>query len=145
MKVIGSFQPGTEALERIARGHLAAIEVQFLEHWRLTKAMCVHAYHAQQRHAPWKRKRKNVSSGEAGELSLRWTQASPGRLRTGQLRASFLEYRAALRQQLRILSFPNRQVGVGVDDGESAIANVRFQSANLRLRHSEGDQRDGNA
>ena len=102
----------------------------------------MHAHHAQQRHSPWKCEGENISSAEAGELSLRRTQASPGRLRTGQLRASFLEHRAALRQQFRILSFPHRQVGAGVDDGERAIANVRFQSTKLRLRHSEGDERD---
>ena len=141
-KVIGSVDLGTKALERIARGHLGAIEVQLLEHRRFAKAMRAHVHHAQQRQAPWKREGENVSSGEAGERSLRRTQASPGRLRTGQLRASFLEHRTAPRQQLRILAFPHRQLGAGVDDGESAIANVRFQSTDLRLRHSEGDQRD---
>jgi hypothetical protein len=88
------------------------------------------------------RESENVSSGEAGELSLRRTQVFPGRLRTGQLCASFLDHRAALRQQLRILSFPHRQVGTGIDDCQSAIANGRFQSTKLRLRHSKGDQRD---
>jgi hypothetical protein len=81
-------------------------------------------------------------AGEGGELSLGRTKASPGWLRPGQLRASFLEHRAALRQQLGILSFPHRQVGAGVDDGDRAIANVRFQSTELRLRHSESDQHD---
>src|ERR1700704_5530871 len=73
--------PGTEALERIARRHLAAVEVQLLEHRRFAKTMRVHAHHAQQRHAPWQRESENVSRAEAGELSLRRTQASPGRLR----------------------------------------------------------------
>ena len=39
-------------------------------------------------------------------------------------------------------SFPHRQVGAGVDDGERAIANVRFQPTKLRLGHSQGDQHD---
>jgi len=88
------------------------------------------------------RESENVSSGEAGEHPLRRTQASPGRLRTGQLRPSFFEHRAALRQQLRILSLPDRQVGASIDNGECAIANFRFQSTKLRLGRSEGDQRD---
>ena len=141
-KLIGSLHPGTKTLERIARGHFGAIEIQLLEHRLFAKAMRVHAHHAQQRHAPWQREGENVSSGEARELSLVRAQASPGRLRSGQLRVSFLEHPAALRQQLWILFFPHRQVGAGVDDGESAIANVRFQSTNLRLRNREGDQRD---
>jgi hypothetical protein len=133
---------GTKALERLARRHLGAIEVQFLDHRAFAKAMRVHAHHTQQRHAPWKREGENVSSGEAAQLSLRPTDASPRRLRTGQLRASFLEHRAALGQQLWILLFPHRQIGAGVDNGERAIANVRFQSTQLRLRYSESDQRD---
>ena len=92
--------------------------------------------------ASWKRKSEHVSSGEAARRSLRRTQASPGRLRAGQLHASFLEHCPALRQQLRILSFPYRQVGAGIDDGERAIANVGLQSTKLRLCHREGDQRD---
>src|SRR5262249_29720405 len=104
--------------------------------------MRVYAPPPQQSHPPWKRESENVSRGEARELPLRRTQASRGRLRTGQLRASFLEHHTALRKQLRILTFPHRQVGASVDDGERAIANVRFQSTKLRLGHSEGDQRD---
>ncbi len=142
MKVIGSFTRGPRRSSASRAGHLAAIEIQFLEHRRFAKAMCVHPHHAQQRHAPWKRESENVSRCEAGELSLRRTQASPGRLRTSQLRASFLKHHAALRQQLRILSFPHRQVGAGIDDGQRASSNIRFEPAKLRLRHSEGDQRD---
>src|SRR5262249_36505808 len=95
--------------------------------------MRVYAHHPQQSHPPWKRESENVSRGEARELPLRRTQASRGRLRTGQLRASFLEHRTALRKQLRILTFPHRQVGASVDDGERAIANVRFQSTKLAI------------
>lgn len=138
----GIRHPGTEALERIARGHLTAIEVQFLDHRRFAQAMRVNTHYAQERHAPWKRESQNVSSDETTELLFRPTQASPGRLRAGQLRTSFLEHGATLRQQLRIFSFPHRQVGAGVDDGERAIANVRFQPTKLRLGHSQGDQHD---
>src|SRR5258706_14913740 len=95
--------PGTEALEHIARRHLVAIEVQLLKHRSFAKTMRVHAHHAQQRHSLWKRESENVPGGEARELSLRRTHASPGRLRTGQLLACFLEHRAALREKLRIL------------------------------------------
>ena len=133
---------GTELLERITCGHLGALEVQLLEHRRFAEAMGANAHHTQQRQAPGQREGEHVSGGEAGERPLRRTQALPGGLRTGQLRASFLERRAALRHQLRVLSFPHRQVGAGSDDGEGAIANVGFQPANLRLRHGEGDQRD---
>jgi hypothetical protein len=42
---------------------------------------------------------ENVSSGEAAQRSLRRTHAFARRLRTGQLRASFLERCAALWQQ----------------------------------------------
>ena len=104
--------------------------------------MRAHTHHAQQHQAPRKREGENVSGGEAGEHSLRRTQASPGGLRAAQLGASFPEHRAALRHQLRVLSLPHRQVGAGVDDGKGAIANVRLQSTKRRLRHGEGDQRD---
>jgi hypothetical protein len=57
------------------------------------------AHHAQQRHALWKIEGENVSSGEAAQRSLRRTHAFARRLRTGQLRASFLERCAALWQQ----------------------------------------------
>ena len=54
-----------------------------LEHRRFATPVRVHAHHAQQRQAPWKREGENVSSGETRADAFRRAQASPRRLRTG--------------------------------------------------------------
>ena len=105
--------------------------------------MRAHAHHPQQRDAPGKREREDVSSGETGEHPLRRAQTFPGRLRTGQLRARFVEHRAPLREQLRILTLPHVEVGTAVEDGHGPIADVRVEATELRLRDGERDHRDG--
>ncbi len=55
------------------------------------------------------------------------TQAFPGRLRPGQLRAGFLAHRAPL----RIVGLPRLEVGTAIEQGQSLIADVGVESTEL--------------
>ena len=93
--------------------------------------MRAHAHDPQQRHPPWKREGEHVSRDETGADAFRRSQASAGRLGTGQLCAGLLEYRAALRKQFRIVALPHPEIVTAVEYGQSPIADVRVESTEL--------------